>query len=113
MEGYSSLTGKDISTLSYPPTFNDGDMSSIQISEVDLGFADPTTLKWGLFGQGWWAWRKQRKAIIKAGFTGYDKDSFPSDGFTLYFEMQFNSLYGDGDQIGIDIPLPNGDGTNS
>ncbi len=109
----SSLTDKNISTLSYPPTFNDGDMSSIQSSENDLGFADPVTVKWGLFGQGKWAWRKQRKAIIEAGFIGYDKDSFSSDGFTSYFEIKFNSLYGDGDQIGIDIPLPNGDGTNS
>ncbi len=54
----SSLTDKNISTLSYPPTFNDGDMSSIQSSENDLGFADPVTVKWGLFGQGKWAWRK-------------------------------------------------------
>ena len=45
----SSLTDMNISTLTYPPSFNDGDMTNIQTSDVDLGFADPVTVKWGLY----------------------------------------------------------------
>ena len=109
----SSLTDKSIRGLSYPPTFDKGDMSNIQSASVEMGLADPVNIKWGLYGQGWWSWRKQRKAISEAGIVGYDKKSFPSDGYTLYLEMEFNGLTSDGDQIGMSIPLPNGDGTDA
>ena len=78
-----------------------------------MGFADPVNVRWGLYGQGWWSWRKQRKAIVEAGIQGYEKKEFPSDGYTLYVDMNFNDLKGDGDQIGMSIPLPNGDGTDA
>ena len=46
----SSIANKGISSLSYPPTFDDGDMANIQTLEADLGFADPVNVKFGLYG---------------------------------------------------------------
>ncbi len=77
-----------------------------------MGFTNPVTVKYGLYGQGWWAWRCQRSSIVDSGIVGYDSDSFPSDGYTLYVEMRFNKLSGNADGIGMDIHLPNGDGTD-
>ena len=99
--------------MSYPPTFDDGDMSNLQTASVEMGLAKPVDIRWGLYGQGWWAWRKQRKAIIASGIEGYTKKEFPSDGYTFYADFKFNDLKGDGDQIGLSIPLPNGDGTDA
>ena len=109
----SSLTDKKISSLSYPPIFDDGDKSNIQTASVDMRLAGIVDISWGLYGQGWWAWRKQRKAIVESGIVGYDKESFPSDGYTLYFDMKFDFLKNEGDVIGVAIPLPNGDGTDT
>ena len=78
-----------------------------------MGLADYVDISWGLYGQSMWKWRQQRIDIINSGIVGYDKKVFPSDGYTLYFDMKFNFLKNEGDTIGIALPLPNGDGTDT
>ena len=107
----SSLTTRNIEGLSYPPTFNGGDMANIQSAEVAMGLAKPVQINYGLYEMSWWGWRKQRKAIMDSGILYYDAPTFPSDGSGMYVDMEFPKL-SKGDSIGIMIPLPNGDGSD-
>ena len=109
----SSLTGKEVRHMGYPPSFTEGDAANMQTAELDMNLVNPVMLTYGIYGQGRFSWWRQRRSIVNAGFVGYDKQSFPSDGKILYTEVHFDWLKGDGDQIGFHIALPTGDGNNS
>ena len=46
----SSLTGKEVRHMGYPPTFTEGDAANMQTAEVDMKLVNPVMLTYGLYG---------------------------------------------------------------